>query len=169
MKEIEPLRKKAVRILASPAMAITVGFSIAVGGVAEGSMHIDNNNEKAEQAFPHVASTEELKKATTETLVFDKTVHDLVVAGQSNINIAKIANQPNLAKAITLVDGEQIRNRQRDEFRRNMDSRIWKFNMPLAIGGVLLLVGGSGWESIRSRRKQMGRKNQVSSPAPSNA
>ena len=168
MREKEPFRKKARRIIASPAMAITVGFSIAFGGVTEGLMHIDNNNEKAEQAFPHVASTEELKKATKEIFNFDKTVHALVVTGQSNIDIAKIANQPNLAKAITLVDEEQIRNRQRDEFRRNMDSRIWKLNMPLAIGGSLLLLGGTVWEGIRSSRKQE-RINQVVSTTPLNA
>ena len=129
-------------------------------------MHIDNNNEKAEQAFPHVASTEELKKATKEILIFDKTVHDLVVTGQSNIDIAKIANQPNLAKAIKLVDEEQIRNRQRDDFRRNMDSRIWKLHIPLTVGGALLAVGGTVWYSIRSSRKQE-RINQVVSTAAS--
>ena len=164
MREKEPLRKKARRIIASPAMAITVGLSIAVGGVAEGFIHIDNNNAKAEQAFPHVASTEELKKTTKEILIFDETVHNLVVTGQSNIDIAKIANQPNLAKAITLVDEEQIRNRQQDEFIRDMNSRIWKQNMPLAVGGTLLAVGATVWESIRSRRKQ----NQVVSTAASN-
>ena len=166
MKEKEPLRKKARRIIASPAMAITVGFSIALGGLTETYIHADNTNEKARQAFPHVASTEELTKATKEILIFDKTVHDLVVTGQSNIDIAKIANQPNLAKAIKLVDEEQIRNRQRDDFRRNMDSRIWKLNIPLAIGGALLAVGGTVWYSIRSSRKQE-RINQVVSTAAS--
>ena len=166
MREKEPLGKKARRIIASPAMAITVGFSIAVGGLAEGFIHTINNNEKTEQAFPHVASTEELKKATKEILIFDKTVHDLVVTGQSNIDIAKIANQPNLAKAIKLVDEEQIRNRQRDDFRRNMDSRIWKLHIPLTVGGALLAVGGTVWYSIRSSRKQE-RINQVVSTAAS--
>ena len=40
MKERESLRKKIVPIIASPIMAMVIGFSVAVGGFVEGTIYL---------------------------------------------------------------------------------------------------------------------------------
>lgn len=168
MKERESLRKKIVPIIASPIMAMVIGFSVAVGGFVEGTIYLkDNKYDKAERAFPHIASPEELQKATNDVLIFDEAVHRRISSGESTIDVKEIVDPSKITQAIKLVDKEEISEKQRYELIRSMDSPVWKRDMPLATGGIFLMGVGGFWLTISSSRKRTEKINQVLSPTPS--
>lgn len=174
MKEKEPLpkevAKKVVKKLASPLIAIVIGSASAFGGVADRAINDHNIDNRLEQMFPPSASSasqEELGEARKKILIFNATVHDLIISGESTIEVAKIADQPQLKKSIELVKEHNMREKQRNELREDLHSTRSTYAI---LGGALLIFGSMGLNTKRTvrREEERGRQGQNISPAPIN-
>lgn len=168
MEEKEPLRKKVARQIASPLMVIGIGTTSVMGGMVDAAVSLYSKDKKVEQMLPPIASPEKLEEAKKEILIFDNTVHNIIVSGKSTIDIAQIADQSRLTESIKLIDQEKLRDKQRHELRASATNQIFSRDIPIAIGGLFLFLGGSAWDQIRLRKEERERRSQNASPRPTN-
>lgn len=154
----ETLKQKILRKIVSPQMAIGIGIATVVGA-AQYSIAAENSaDKKAEQAFPHKSSSEQLKQARQEVLIFDSTVHNLISSGKPLVDATEFTDLSKTRQAIRTIDEENENLKQRRELRQNLQKPINKNSNTIAVGGASLLLAGMGWSILRQIRRESNSK-----------